>query len=181
MEIRTSSLKKGLWGALAGLVLLGGGWLAYRLGMGGRAEIAPTPTPEDGRAAAIAGASAFLSPDVTAGQEVWQAAVCAVATENGCALAETLGGGMWEGVVSGKVRARYEVTSSELYRDLGDGRQVWKLSGTVHDLNDPQQDRSGELHVLTIREGEGWKFDHILFTQEVKALEALDSTPEAQP
>ncbi|GAP06166.1 hypothetical protein ATHL_01012 [Anaerolinea thermolimosa] len=178
MEIRTSTLKKGLWGALAVIILLGGGWLAYRAGLGGRVEAAPTPTPDDGRAAAIAGASAFLSPDVTAGMDAWKQAVCAVATENGCALVEVMGEGMWDGVVAGKVRSRYEVTASELYRDLGGGQQVWKLTGTIHDLNDPTQDKSGDLHVLTVKDGEGWKFDHILFTQEVKAL---DATPEVQP
>jgi hypothetical protein len=180
VTIRLSTLRNL---ALALLVLVGIVFAGWKMGL---FQPKPQPVtaetvPDDGKNAAIAGMTALFTIDVTAGKDAWQTAVCSVSTENGCAFAQMFFGSNWDRVVEQKMRTQYEVTAAELYRDLGNGRQVWKITGTVHNLNDLSQDKSGDGYVLTIKEGDTWKFDHILFNQEVKALEALDKTPEAQP
>lgn len=184
MEIRLSTVRKIVLTLLVIAGIVFAGWKAYDAGLfpflSKPQPVTAETAPDTGESAAIAGVTALFTVDVTAGQEAWQNAICSVSTENGCAFAQLMFGN-WDKVVEQKVRSQYEVTSTELYKDLGDGSQVWKVTGTIHNLNDPSQDKSGEVHVLTVKEGETWKFDHILFEQELKALDNLDATPEAQP
>lgn len=184
MTIRLSTLRNIALAllVLAGIVFAGvkardAGWLPF---LAKPTPVTAETVPDDGKQAAIAGMTALFTIDVTAGKDAWQNAVCSVSTENGCAFAQMFFGN-WDRVVEQKMRTQYEVTAAELYRDLGNGRQVWKITGTIHNLNDLSQDKSGDGYVLTIKEGDVWKFDHLLFNQEVKALEALDATPEVQP
>lgn len=165
MEIKLSTVKK----AFVVLLIVFAAVAAVRfvLPPGGRAEIVPTPTPDEGREAAVAGLTALFSVDVTEGEQAWRERFCSLATENGCAFAELFTN--WDLVVKNKVRSEYRVQSAELYRDLGD-RQVWMVTGVIRDLNTGEE-KGGKIPVLVVREDGKWKFDHFLFDQELQALE----------
>ncbi len=178
MEVRTSTLRKVvLVLLLAGLLFAG--WKAYDAGwlpfLAKPTPVTAETTPDSGENAAVTGITTLLSVDVTLGKDAWMQSFCDVATENGCAFAQLFYGGNWDKVVEQKVRSRYEVTEIKLYRDLGDGRQVWEITGTLHNLNDPSLDKSGTAHVLTVKENGVWKFDHLLFEDELKALDEVES------
>ncbi|MGB9800421.1 MAG: hypothetical protein ACPLUL_10040 [Thermanaerothrix sp.] len=172
MEIKLSTLGKILGVVVAVALVLGGGWWGVRTFL---AQPAPTPTPTpipDGRETAVASVTAFLTMDVTEGQEVWIQRLCDLAggeDTNGCAYAQIMAEVYWPSVIEGKKRLGYEAQEAVLVRDLGDGRQVWKVSGMVTDLNTGEK-RSGDLHVAVAQEGETWRFDHVLLPQEVEAL-----------
>jgi len=167
LEIKLSTIKKALVILLAVFVIIAAVRFVLPL-LGGdvQAEAEPTPVP-DGREAAIAGLTALFTTDVTTGYDAWLQSVCAVSTENGCAFAELFTN--WDRVVEQKVRSEYRVQSAELYLDKGD-RQVWKVTGTIRNLNTGEE-KGGEIPVLVVREGDEWKFDHFLFDQELQALE----------
>ncbi|MFN7037924.1 MAG: hypothetical protein ACK4SN_16305, partial [Bellilinea sp.] len=167
VEIKLSTVKK----ALVVLLVVFAAIAAVRFGLPmfntAQAEPEPTAVP-DGREAAIAGLTALFSVDVTTGYDAWLQSVCAVSTENGCAFAELFAN--WDRVVETKARSEYRVQAAELRKDLGD-RQVWMVTGAIHDLNTGEE-KGGEIPVLVVRENGEWKFDHFLFEQELQALEA---------
>lgn len=174
MEIKLSTLGK-ILGVLAVIVLvLGGGWWGVRTFL---TPPTPTPTPTpipDGRETAVAALTAFLSMDVSEGQDAWVARLCDLAggeDTNGCAYAHLMAEVYWPNVLRDKKRLGYEAQDAVLVRDFGDGRQVWKVSGTAKDLNTGET-KPGEFHVAVVREGDAWRFDHVLLPQEVEALEA---------
>lgn len=173
MEIQLSTVKKVLIALLVVFALIAAGrFVLPLLGSQVQAEAERTPTPvPDGREAAIAGLTSLFSTDVTTGYDAWLESVCAVSTENGCAFAQLFTN--WDMVVEQKLRTEYRVQSAELYLDRGD-RQVWKVTGVIHNLNTGEEE-GGELPVLVVQENGVWKFDHFLFEQELEALEAEES------
>lgn len=164
MEIKLSTLGK-ILGVLVVIVLvLGGGWWGVRTFL---AQPAPTPTPiPDGRETAVAALTAFLSMDVSEGQDAWVARLCDLAggeDTNGCAYAHLMTEVYWPNVLRDKKRLGYEAQEAVLVRDFGDGRQVWKVSGTAEDLNTGET-KPGEFHVAMsrkddVREDDIWRWD----------------------
>jgi hypothetical protein len=178
VEIKQSTLSKVVvLVAVIVLVLVGGFWAVRMGGLPFLAQPTATPTPTEvpeGRDAAITSAMAFLSMDVTEGREAWIARLCDLSggeDTNGCAYAQIMAEVYWPSVEQGKVRTGYEAQNAVLVRDFEDGRQVWKVSGVATNLNTGET-KNGEFYVAVVRDGDTWRFDHILLPQEVEALEA---------
>ncbi len=129
-------------------------------------------------AAAREGAMAFLNRDVRQGKQAWIDSVCAVSTENGCELmSEVFAPLAWPSteelnqVVVCGIDSAARHMSFTLTQDAESlEAEVWKLSGSCM-INDAVAPKSGEVFVAVVKDGDGWKFDHVVFDQELKALE----------
>jgi len=170
-------------GAAAVLVLLGAA-AAWRSGLlGGKPAPVPEPTAVPGGDAARAGVEAFLSVDFSKGRDAWLERLCALTDEQGCKANTMMAEMMWAGVEKKKQRTACTVQSLELVKtgeQDGTAYQVWKVKAEITDLN-TQQKSAGEMYAMTVKDGEAWKFNHVLLDFEQKALEReLAQTPTAE-
>jgi len=82
-----------------------------------------------------------------------------------------------------KQRTACTVQSLELVKtgeQDGTAYQVWKVKAEITDLN-TRQKSAGEMYAMTVKNGEAWKFNHVLLDFEQKALEReLAQTPTAE-
>jgi hypothetical protein len=194
-EIRIS--KKRLALGLALVVLAAGAGLSFLLLRRGQAArpieaaalpILPAATPDDDSlagAAALAGAKAFYTLDVNAGQEAWADALCALSTAAGCAMhRDVIIPALWPELANGQTASTVEVSVEEKVAEqsspLGnDPLQVWRLDVWLSAPWPVQKEPLTRFAALALvaRENGTWKFERFLSEEEAGAIAEKEDRP----
>jgi len=153
------------------LLLAGGGIILIQQFAPTPVAVTPTtPSDEAGAAqAAVAGTQAFYQIDAAEGKEAWLGRFCAASTENGCALIRQGADLLWKKYQDAGVSLRAEV------RVIGSvshtaGEWVWRVSIRLPVPLPGSNRTEAEAYVLTVKTGQGWKFERFLLEPEVQAL-----------
>lgn len=126
--------------------------------------------PSSAETAARAGAEAFLSTDYEKGQSAWESAICAVSSEQGCALTKaTFAPMIWRQVMANSVRKFCQATNAvrtgdSVSADNKERRQTWQV--TLSCLDPDGNKSKGEVTSIVIEDANGWKFERLAFSEE---------------
>ena len=130
--------------------------------------------PRPAELAASEGAQAFLSTDVDLGRRAWEKAVCQVSSVDACTVFKnTFATMVWAGVEKNQVRQFCQTTGARLVKDVStedDQRQAWKVTLDCLNLN-TNESNAGDVYVSVVKVKDDWKFERILFEQEVQHAE----------
>jgi hypothetical protein len=154
-------------------------WLIHYLSP---SPIASTNTPSasiiQANAAAL-GVEVFFQVNSEEGKDAWLNRICAVSTENGCALIRMGADRLWEKYDDAGISVYAEATPVELI-SATQNEQVWKVD--VHLLKPlPGSNKTDDVaHVLIVKSGDDWKFERFLFEPEVQAMQERQKK-ESQP
>ena len=130
--------------------------------------------PKPAELAASEGAQAFLSTDVDLGRNAWEKAVCQVSSADACTVFKnTFATMIWAGVEKNQIRQTCQAVGAKLVRDVStedEQRQIWQVTLDCTNLN-TNEISAGDLHVSVVNIKGDWKFERILFEQEVQRAE----------
>lgn len=127
--------------------------------------------PRPAELAASEGAQAFLSTDINLGRSAWEESVCKVSSKDGCLVFKnTFTTMVWAGVEKNQIRQTCQPVGAKLVRDVSiedEQRQIWQVMLDCINLK-TNKINAGDVHVSVINVENDWKFERILFEQEVQ-------------
>lgn len=122
--------------------------------------------------AARAGILAFYTMNIEKPQDWdrWAAQVCEVSTQKGCQIVSRLFAPALARKYGTGFAIAPRIETLELAEDRGD-RQIWKAQVRFEGDVEVLEELGGEVYVEVAREEGTWKFQRVLFKQEVQKLQ----------